>query len=246
MSDISNSAENWVAPERAEPSSKPKRSRIRNLFDAGVVALGTGTVALIGSPANEAGRANFGFDRYVATGSTEQGALAVMIATVALESTSTLIVGACINYRPDAFDKILNARSKKKDTTPLEDDNPEINTIKSRLVDLTIMTALGPGLIIPRRRRQEGNRNFKKDMKTGFGYVGIGTALSGAIGWVVFGGSDHADKIGIGDQVSYAADIAADWRSWGLAAVAYKGTSKLAQVRNNRKERKTIDKNKQL
>jgi hypothetical protein len=93
------------------------------------------------------------------------------------------------------------------------DENDEVENKNKKFGDYLINTAItfgvGPGFVVLRKNVQEENRSLSDDIKTGVGYVGLGMALSAAVGWVVFGGGDLAAKANIGpyhsDKVSLGA-----------------------------------------
>lgn len=189
----------------------------------GALAMGAAAsgVLFLQTPANEAIRSNVAFDVFKNTGDGNLAALSVVGTTAAIETAATTAIALGINYKKEEFDGLMHRLRRKKDIDDLEDDNPKINSVGSRAIDLGIMTAVGPGMVIPRRHFQERNRSFRKDMKTGLGYVAVGSALSGAIGWLIFGGVQHADKVGLRRPAEIFAEHAADWKTYAVIGAGY-------------------------
>lgn len=244
-------SEQFVHPEAVEESWTKKA--------LGITAMGAAAAAVVflQTPANEAIRADIAFGVLNDTGDGNLAALSVVGSTAVIETAATTTIALGINYKREQFDRAMNwlKRKKTKDVEEIKDANPDINTIGSRLVDLTIMTAVGPGMVIPRRHYQESDRNLGKDMKTGLGYVAVGSGLSGAIGWIIFNGVNHADKVGLRGPAEFVAEHGADWKSYAILGGVYYGGKKMLEgvkaVRNRlsrkpKNEEKAIDNTDQL
>jgi uncharacterized membrane protein len=87
-----------------------------------------------------------------------------------------------------------------------------------------------------KRHIEDNEPTLQNDIKRGLSYSAIGASVSGVIGYLVTGGIQHAEAIGLEKPAEYVIEYGTDMRFWtGVIAVIYgsKGIKKL--VKNSRK-----------
>lgn len=195
-----------------------EKTRWRGRIFGGALLAATGAALLFEqSPGNESVRATAAFnvledteDEFVA------GAVTVAGITMAIEGVTSTLIAAGLNRHSETFDRRLGRFRKKLEGVddPENPDETKKEGLAERLTDTGITCTIGPGMVVFRRHFQEQDRTFMKDMKTAIGYCAVGSVVSGGIGYLVVGGVENADKVGLGTPAEYFVDYATDWKFW--------------------------------
>lgn len=186
----------------------------RRWLTAGVLVAATAALVFQQSPGNETVRANGAFRVLRETDDEIAAAAMVFAITMVIEGVTSLLIAAGFSLPGRSLEtRLQRFRSKVMPTSTDGAEDPS-ESWPARLMDTGITLSLGPGLVVVRRHFQEPARTLRADVRTLFGYCIVGSLVSGLIGYLVVGGTKHAEKVGLGTPAEHFVDWAADWKFW--------------------------------
>lgn len=205
------------------------------------VLLGSAAVALVfqQGPTNEAVRSALTFNVFENTENALAAGGALAAITMAIEGGTSTLIAHGLHQEESAIKRIIQ-KFKRKSTPELDEDGNQIvkeRTLGTKAGDLALAVSIGPGIAMTKRHLQEAQPSLKTDIRRGLGYSAVGAGLSGGIGYLVTGGIQHAETVGLETPAEYVAEYGADARTWvGLLGVIYgaKAIKRVSQkLRNN-------------
>lgn len=202
------------------------RQRIAN---TSIVAAAGVSLFIEQSPINEALRTNIALDTLEQTQSALAVGAAVAGATAVIEMVPSTFISLGLHREGGAVQKLKEKLSKKEAKLESESQDVQVINDKSHLqkiadtgANVGIALGLGAGLVTVKKHIQDPEPTLAKDMRNSVNATGIVAGVSGTIGYLVGGGIQNAEKIGLETPAEYVVDYGTDTRFWmGALAVGY-------------------------
>ncbi len=233
-------------PENNEPEFSPasaedalEQRSIKNKVASGLL-IGSAITALAfqQSPGNEAVRAMAAFSALDRTDNAVAVASVVGGLTMAIEGGTSSLMALGLHRKKEAVSRIISKFKKNKDADYLQTENK--NTLSGRVADVGIALGIGPGIVMMKHHIKEKDPTLRSDIARGLGFSALGATVSAGIGYLIAGGVQQAEKVGLGRQAEYVVEYGSDWKFWaglfigGYAlAKGYEKTKTFIQRRRN-------------
>jgi hypothetical protein len=181
------------------------------------MAVAVGSVAFEQSPGNEAVRVNLATQVLEATQNEYAVGAAVAGITMAIEGGASLLIASGLHQeQTNTLKRYLMSKKRFRKYMETDEDAEANNQLLQKVGNVGLALGVGPGIVMAKKHLKEKEPEFKRDVKRGLGWSALGATVSGGIGWLVGGGFQYAEKVGLETPAEYFVDYATDWKFWGI------------------------------
>ncbi len=187
-----------------------------------ITGLAVASVAFEQSPANEALRTAVGLDVLRRTSSASAVGLATAVLTLVIEAVPVGLITAGLSLNTRLREKL---RARLNIRVPEDAGGGNGRTGKLTFSDAGIALGIGAGLVVVKHHMMNEHPTPGGDLRRGMVAATVVAIFSGIIGWLVGGGIDQADAVGLGTPARWFVDVATDWRFWVGSLGVYWGVT---------------------
>lgn len=208
------------------------RSWKRNMLRAGLLGATIGALVFEQGPTNEAARTALALNVQDSTHNPLAAGGAIAAMTMAIETGAGGLIALGLHEDQSRIMRIIQ-KFKRKSTPELDEDGKIIEkerTLSTKAGDLALAVSIGPGIAMTKRHLQEAEPKMRTDINRLLGYSAVGAALSGGIAYLVTGGVENAEKVGLGTPAEYVANYGDDLGTWAAilgVIYGYKAANKV-------------------
>lgn len=202
--------------------NSPEKRSLNQKWKVGAV-VGAALVALAfqQSPGNEAVRTATALNVLEMTENEVAVAGAVGGLTMAIEGSTSLLIALGLHQKKSAVKRVMQRFKRKSapNVEEFEESEEHERSFATKSADMALALSIGPGIAMTKRHLQEKQPTLKKDIRRGLGYSAVGSVVSGGVGYLVAGGIQQAEKIGLEKPAEYIVTYGTDWKFWASAIV---------------------------